>query len=170
MVLVRIPVTTYVYMRVHVSSAYIACKSSVMNRVRKRFPITCISGRVSVCPHHAVSQLCVFLSAHTVRYRCVCHMGWHTLVLKCNKNNYDWLQTCKCMRTDIDAPHMWTWADRLCTSTQHYAGMEQCVLTTRTKDLPGEARPFGKSGTPPWHVILHHVQIHHYAHAHHAHT
>jgi hypothetical protein len=48
-----------------------------------------------------VLTLIVSLNSCGMLFMCNCHLGWRTLVLKCNKNNYDCLcafSRCTCMR------------------------------------------------------------------------
>ncbi len=35
--------------------------------------------------------MCMYVVSHNCLYYTHCHLGWRTLVLKCNKNNYDWI-------------------------------------------------------------------------------
>ncbi len=49
-----------------------------------------------VCMHvYSLNMsLQMYVPLECISVRTSCHLGWRTLVLKCNKNNYDWLTVC----------------------------------------------------------------------------
>jgi hypothetical protein len=42
----------------------------------------------------AVEEVCMCACLYVCVFVRVCHLGWRTLVLKCNKNNYDCAYLC----------------------------------------------------------------------------
>ncbi len=42
-----------------------------------------------ICVGWYTSSICMYVCMYVCAY--ACHLGWRTLVLRCNKNNYDWL-------------------------------------------------------------------------------
>ncbi len=80
-----------------------------------------------------------------------CLLGWRTLVLKCNKNNYDWLtvpraRLCDCWVIDYDCNCMCAWI-YLCIVCVFYTDMSMyCVYMT-------------------WHLLFQGLHTHAYLHS-----